>query len=328
MKYVSSLILTLVLVSCGTKGDYFTLEGRLLNLNQGEFYVYSTDGVIDAIDTIHVAAGRFSYKTKCTQPGTLVIVFPNFSEQPVFAMPGKSVNLEGDAYKLKGIKVKGTDDNKLMNRFREQIESASPQEIKHAVQLFVSNHPQSIVSIYLVRRYFIVCQTPDYNGAATLLAKIMEAQPENGRLKVLFNQVDGIAKVTVGKRLPAFSVKTIKGDVMTQKNFSKGDAIIYTWSTWEFESYTTLQYIDRLSDGKVKSLGICLDASAKACRKWIDRENIKIPVSCDEKMFEGKAIQQLGLYSIPTNIIIRNGKIVARDLTSSEIRERFKQDTP
>ena len=45
-------------------------------------------------------------------------------------------------------------------------------------------------------------------------------------------------------------------------------------------------------------------------------------------MFEGKAIQQLGLYSIPTNIIIRNGKIVARDLTSSEIRERFKQDTP
>lgn len=327
MKYIYSLILTLVLVSCGSKGDYFTLEGRLLNLNQGEFYVYSTDGVIDAFDTIQVTAGRFSYKTKCTQPGTLVIVFPNFSEQPVFAMPGKSTSLEGDAYKLKGIKVKGTDDNKLMNRFREQTESASPQEIKHAVELFVDNHPESIVSIYLVRRYFIVCQSPDYNGAATLLAKIMKGQPENGRLKLLLDQVNGIAKTTVGKKLPAFSVKTISGKTVTQKDLSKGDAIIYTWATWEYESCSILRYIKDLDDKKIKSLGICLDASAKECRTMTDEENITLPVSCDEKMFEGKAIKQLSLYSLPSNIIIRNGKIIARDLTIDEIRTRFKQDT-
>ena len=31
------LLLTLILVSCGTDGSHFKIEGRLLNLNQGEF---------------------------------------------------------------------------------------------------------------------------------------------------------------------------------------------------------------------------------------------------------------------------------------------------
>ena len=39
--YIATL--TLIMVSCGTDSKHFKLEGRLLNLNQGEFYVYSPD---------------------------------------------------------------------------------------------------------------------------------------------------------------------------------------------------------------------------------------------------------------------------------------------
>ena len=48
------LLLTLVLVSCGTSSDRFKIEGRFLNLNQGEFYVYSPDGGSRKMDTIRV----------------------------------------------------------------------------------------------------------------------------------------------------------------------------------------------------------------------------------------------------------------------------------
>ena len=43
--YIATL--TLIMVSCGTDSKHFKLEGRLLNLNQGEFYVYSPDGGIE-----------------------------------------------------------------------------------------------------------------------------------------------------------------------------------------------------------------------------------------------------------------------------------------
>ena len=95
--------LTLVLVSCGSRSGYFSFEGRLLNLNQGEFYVYSPDGVFDGVDTIKVEGGRFTFETPCKENGTIVIIFPNFSEQPVFAEPGKSATIKGDASHLKEI---------------------------------------------------------------------------------------------------------------------------------------------------------------------------------------------------------------------------------
>ena len=55
MKHIAYFFwLTLVLMSCGTDSHHFKLDGRLLHLNQGEFYVYSPDGIIDGMDTIKV----------------------------------------------------------------------------------------------------------------------------------------------------------------------------------------------------------------------------------------------------------------------------------
>ena len=103
------------MVSCGTDKRHFKIDGRLLNLNQGEFYVYSPDGSLGGVDTIKVQAGRFTYKVECQKEMTLMIVFPNFTEQPVFAAPGKSVDIKGDASHLKEMTVKGTKANELMN---------------------------------------------------------------------------------------------------------------------------------------------------------------------------------------------------------------------
>ena len=89
-KTIIATLLALIMVSCGTDKRHFKIDGRLLNLNQGEFYVYSPDGSLGGVDTIKVQAGRFTYKVECQKEMTLMIVFPNFTEQPVFAAPGKT----------------------------------------------------------------------------------------------------------------------------------------------------------------------------------------------------------------------------------------------
>ena len=140
--------LTLLLASCGTDSHHFKIDGHLLNLNQGEFYVYSPDGsVTHGMDTIKVQAGRFSYLVECDRPMTLMIVFPNFTEQPVFAEPGKSVDIKGNASHLKELTVKGTKANKLMNAFREQILSASPAETKKCAIQMAEDNPESAVAV-------------------------------------------------------------------------------------------------------------------------------------------------------------------------------------
>lgn len=84
MKQLVYTLLTLILVSCAFDSGQFRIEGRFKNLNRGEFYVYSPDGGIQGVDTIKVADGRFAYATPVNGQAMFMLIFPNFSEQPVF----------------------------------------------------------------------------------------------------------------------------------------------------------------------------------------------------------------------------------------------------
>ena len=75
--YILILFITLVLTSCGVSGGHFKFEGKFLNMNQGEFYVYSPDGGFEGVDTIKVEGGRFTFETECKEDFTIMLVFPN-----------------------------------------------------------------------------------------------------------------------------------------------------------------------------------------------------------------------------------------------------------
>ena len=53
-KILFALLTLLLLTSCGPEGNHFRLAGRLRNINQGQFLVYSPDGAFVGIDTIKV----------------------------------------------------------------------------------------------------------------------------------------------------------------------------------------------------------------------------------------------------------------------------------
>lgn len=329
MKKLSFLLLvTLVLVACGTDDHHFKLEGRLLNLNQGEFYIYSTDGAMEGLDTIGVKSGRFAYEVECDKPGTLVIVFPNFSEQPVFATPGKSVEIKGDATKLKELTVNGTKENKLMNQFREQLVMASPpEELKYATT-FIEDHPESIVSNYLLVKHFLKEREPDYKKAEALLKKLIEAQPENPQLKKLATKIQNVDVCGKGKQLPIFDAVDIFGNAVSHSTYNSGMAIIYTWATWDSESCSIQRTIKSLKQNEnidVKALGISIDASDVDCFKMVERENITATIVRENNFFEGKLLNKLGLFQFPGNIILKNGVVIARNVSASELREKLKE---
>jgi len=159
----------LLLSSCGPEGDKFRLSGRLRNINQGDFFVYSTDGAFVGIDTIKVRNGRFSYEKEMRKDFTLMLVFPNFSEQAVFASPGEEVEIKGDATHLREMTIYGTDENDELTKLRIRLNKLTPPEVAGEVAKFIEENPTSIVSIHLLDRYFVSTKTPDYTEAQRLL---------------------------------------------------------------------------------------------------------------------------------------------------------------
>ncbi len=316
------LLLTaaLLLASCGEDSKHFKIEGRLLQMNQGEFYVYSNDPGIDGIDTIKVQGGRFSFEMPCQSPVTLTLVFPNFSETPIFAEPGKTAKIDGDASHLKMLKVKGTKDNELMTTFRSQIASASPPEIKHYVELFIQGHPKSPVGLWLLRKYFIATAMPDYQGADRLLKVLMNNQPQNSSLKRLSQSVEKLKSTSAGSTLPPFTAYDINGGTISSSQLSTGTAVIIVWATWSFDSTDMLRQLQTLQQtAGFKLVSINVDPSKVDCRSFMRTNEMNFPVVCTGDMFETPILKQLGLQSAPDNIVIKNGKIAGRSLATQDL---------
>lgn len=317
--------LTLLLASCGTDSHHFKIDGHLLNLNQGEFYVYSPDGsVTHGMDTIKVQAGRFSYLVECDRPMTLMIVFPNFTEQPVFAEPGKSVDIKGNASHLKELTVKGTKANKLMNAFREQILSASPAETKKCAIQMAEDNPESAVAVYLVRRYLVAVDRPDYTTAARLLKLIVEKQPDNQFAARLLASCNGKTTINNGAKLPRFSASDINGKVVNNATLaSVPNVVFYVWATWNYSSTSQLRQLadmERQSDGKLKVVSICLNPDKSSCQRTLKQYGAdNITTICDGRMVNGDLFNKLGLYNLPDNILIKNGAIAEQHIEFSRL---------
>ena len=326
-RIVLFLLLVLILISCGTRSGHFKMEGRFLHMNQGELYVYSPDGGIDGLDTIKIEAGRFAYEIPCSKPATLVIIFPNYSVQPIFAESGGSVEVKADASHLKEMEVKGTDDNELMTKFRKQIANSSPpDELKYAIQ-FIKDHPESTVSVYLLNRYLIQTETPDYKQAANLLKILLKEQPGNVTLGRLQRQVSGLGTLKVGDKLPNFTTKDINGKLINNATLANQTIIISTWAAWSYESLDFQRALnDAVKAGKIAALGISVDANPKEVRQALKNDDITFPNVCDGKMLSTPLLKTFGLTTVPDNIVVRNGKIIERGITANTVRQRYSID--
>lgn len=326
-QFISYILFALILVSCGAKSDHFKLEGRLLNLNQGEFYLYATDGGLDNIDTITVRGGRFAIDIPCKEKTTLMLVFSNFSEQPVFAEPGKKVTLKADAYHLKALTMEGTDDNELMNQFRESIADASPEQTRRLAKSFAEQHADSPVATYLVRKYFVFAPIPDYPGALALLKRINAAQPNNPSTARLALQVEQLNKVGNRKTLPSFSVKDINGKTFSQAKLNQAQsAVILLWASYSFPSTTMLRELAALkqrANGKIEVLTINADPSVQLCKQALGSDSLSLATVCDRNMLESDLIKKLGLTNLPDNILLEKGVIKGRNFNLQQLTERL-----
>lgn len=298
-------------------------------MNQGEFYVYSPDGGLHGIDTIKVEGGRFTYETTCREDFTLMLVFPNYSEQPVFAESGKSVDIKADASHLKELKVEGTKTNELMNQFREQILKASPPEEKKYAEQFIKDHPDSPISLFLVRKYFVLAVDPDFSKANTLLNFMAKAQPKDVMVSRLRQQIGRLKDVVVGSKLPTFTAYDTNGKLISSSTLATAPvAVITSWSSYNYDSQEMqrdLKRRQRSAKGRLQLMSISLDASKVECERTMKRDSISWGNVCNGDMLEDKTLQKLGLSGVPDNIVLKDGKIIARSLNKKALKDKLDE---
>ena len=329
LRIAVGLLLALLLVSCGGESGKFKLQGRLRNINQGEFWVYSPDGALMGFDTIAVRNGRFSYEMELREPATLVIVFPNYSEQPVFAEPGEKVSIKGDATHLKEMVIEGTDDNELMTELRMDLNQTSPPDIPKVVGRFISEHLASPISVYLLNRHFILNSTPDFKEANRLVKLMQKEQPENGQLIMLQKRLKDLQGGALKSQMPKFTATDVKGRKVTEKDLKARLNVVTVWASWSYNSMDMQRKMNGLKKkygDKLGLLSICVDGRPASCKQRVEQDSVKWPTICDGRMWNTPLLSKFGLADVPANLIIdEKGIIQHRNLQPVKLEEQINQ---
>lgn len=329
-KFIILALTVIAMVACGTDKQHVKLEGKLLNIDQGEFLVYSPDGAMPGIDTLKVKAGRFELLTQCNAEGTALIVMPNGTEVAVFIEPGASVTLNGDAQNLSKIEVKGTEANKLMTEYRLAAAGKSIKEQGKIVSDMLAKNPLPVVGMYLVRKVLINVSDPDYATATKVLDVLTKSNSDNVALKTMATHTREIMRTAGGKTLPAFKATDISGREVTQDAYSKGVAVISAFATFDYESIQQLRNVHdiKVDDDSVKILAISLDASKTHLEQALGNDKSSWTTICDGNMTDGTLPRTLSLFQPAATLLVKDGKIISRNLKGeplySKIREIMK----
>ena len=316
-------------IACEEKEDTFRLEGKFLNINQGDLYIYSLDRGLTKKDTIHLADGRFVYEIQLRDSATFSVVFPNYSEIPVIACPGVKVSMNGDASHLRETEVIGTEDNDQLTQFRLKANDLTPPEAMKSVYTFVKDHPRSPASRYLVNKYFLLKPDADYKQALQLVDLMIHADPKNDDLYQLKNQLSVLKTVTSDKQLPKFSAVTIDGKKVSEAELKSEVNVVLIWASWNFDTLTMQRQLKRQKNAygsRLAVVGVSVDGSLKDCKDAMKRDTISWPTVCDGRMWQSPVLSALGIYDVPSNFIVTStGKIIASNLGVTDLRNKVDE---
>lgn len=275
----------------------FHIKGEIDNLRQADFLVYSTDGGLATIDTIHVNEGTFKWSTPLTEESTFYIVFPNLSEQVVFGQPGATVRLEGDANELRSVRVTGTEDNEALTEFRLSCMGVSPSEHTKTMEAYVSEHPDSRVGIYL--------------------------------RQVLTQQQIGRSNLKKGQRLPSI---ILPPDNLTATDTLTLDAgqplLLIFWASWSRESTAnffdihrlTRQVADLPAARKIRPVGISLDVNPDDYASTCRYDSVTWESRCYRRTWGTPVVEQLDIRELPYYVL------TDADLRIVALGTRWKED--
>ena len=323
------LISAVCLLSSCTNDSIIHIEGKFKGLKQGQFYAYSYSPEWDAFDTIQVTNGKFSFSKETSDTTIIILQYPNFMETMVVGIPGKTINLKGDARDLNRINISGSEENELLSDFQKEVFKKSEAVRRLKAENFIKKHPDSYASLVVFQKYFLDVMELDGEKIESLLNLMIKKAPERTQLLALNAQLKPFMQCRPGKKTPAFKATTMNKETISNDTFKSKLTLISFWATWGRDYVRPIAIASktiRSNKGKISVLNICLDTDTIGFRSSIARDSIEGDIVCDMKSWESPLVKIFGVRYLPTNILVdKTGIIIARDIKEEDIIDTLKK---
>ena len=339
MKKSSILVLIIIcLCGCSKSSKEVSITGEIKGLGTDTLYMYGMDESLDRIDTIFAEGDKFSYSTPIDTITSAFLLIGNQTEYPIYLDKGNQIKIKGDISHPEFLNIEGNIYNEEFTAFQKELNALnnpSEQELEQKAEEFITKHHSSFVSLYLLDKYFVQKDSPDFNKIKKLI-EVMTGVLQDKQYIERLNEVISLSEKTeIGKYAPFFSLPNTKGEKITRssEDFKKKNLLINFWASWgdsisNHHSNSELKelYKKYKKNKHIAMLGISLDMDKKQWQDAIKRDTLNWEQVCDFGGLNSEVAKQFTIKQIPTNILLSaDGKILAKDLKGEQLKKKIEE---
>lgn len=268
------------------------------------------------IDSVKVINGNFSFKTKVKLP-ELYGLSVNTENIPLYIFLEKTPI----TVKLSPVKnystsvVEGSATQDLFDTYRKT------KDVE--ISKFITEHPASIVSAYVLYRNWSYRLTPDQ--ITQNIALLDKSQQNNTYVKELKELVTVLNGLAVGKKAPDFVANNPDGKPVRLSENLKGYTLVDFWASWcapcRKENPNIVAAYKEFHDKGFNVFGISLDKKKENWIKGIKDDHLDWQQVSELIYWNSEIAKLYGVRAIPANYLVDSkGIIVARNLRGEDLQ--------
>lgn len=334
-----STILYMLLISltgCHNNSQGTNILGEIKGLENDTLYLYGTDGNYERIDTIIATNGLIDYTLKVDTTTTATLLINNKTAQvPLFLDKKEKITIQGNANALDFLTIGGNTPNEEYTAFQQTLKGLgkpSDKVLEEKAENFIRNHHASLVSIYLLNKYFVQKEAPDYTKIKSLIELMAGNLQDNPVVEQIRTYSEQAEKVTVGRFAPFFSLPNVKGEKITRTGQFKDKYLLLNfWASWNepsAEANAELRKIYRnyKKNKKFGMLGISFDVDKAAWKEAIKRDTLDWEQVCNFAGLNAETVTQYAILNLPVTMLVDpNGNIVTRGIPGDSLTNKLKE---
>ena len=334
-KIYLAYLLLIILSACGSKNtNSVHLSGEIKGLGNDTLYIYGTDKFYNRMDTLLVKDDKFSATLTTDTLASTWLQFSDGTEYPLYLDKGDNIKIKGSAAELTSLEITGNVPNEELTAFQKELKGLStPSEkaLEEKAEAFINSHPSSLVSIYLLEKYFVQKPQPDFALIKEMTANMTGGLKDRPYVDELLDLIQEEEKISIGKTIPYVNLPNAKGTQISRTSFKDKYLLIHFWASWDpqsMEANATLRRIYKKEEkNKLFALwGISLDIDRKEWEEAIKRDTLRWEQSCDFSGWNTAPIKQLAIQALPANLFLSpSGKIEGKNMSEEDIKKKLEE---
>ena len=328
-------IASFCLFGCNSHSGKVNISGEIKGLGNDTIYLYGTNELSDLMDTIYAKDDKFSHTLSIDTVTSAMLFINTQTACPLFLAKGNKIEVKGDIQHLNLLEVNGNSFNKEITDFQRSINSEekklSEKILETKAEEFIRQHHTSLVSIYLLKKYFVQKASPDFSKIKQLIALMNGQLQDDPYIDLLSKFIAQYENTDIGKLAPFFSINDVNNKRVSLSDVKGKYILLNFWASWNDsckKENRELRKIHQIYGKKANftMLGISLDLDKQSWRKTVKNDTLNWQQLCDFSGWESPVIKQYSIQNLPNYYLIApDGKIVAREQKCEAIKLKLQE---